>query len=91
MKRIASILFLTAIAAPALAADEVLTPVGAAPVAMDGLWVDPPTDYDPNEPVDIRALVEMDGNPDTLTDEEAEMLAFLEQVMMTSPIETPQP
>ncbi|EAR50668.1 hypothetical protein OG2516_06212 [Oceanicola granulosus HTCC2516] len=60
----------------------------AAEAALGGPYPDAPwsdTALPPLGPDELRAMVEMDGDPDTLTAEEAAMLALLGQVL-ASPV-----
>ena len=58
----------------------------------DTPWSAPhPALVTPMTPDDVRAMAELDGDPDTLTPAEAEMLRVLQQVIGAEPLERNQP
>ncbi|KAA9009936.1 hypothetical protein [Histidinibacterium aquaticum] len=77
-------------------ADGPTTASYAPPVAegmpMDGGWSEPdPAMLQPMTPADLRAMVEQDGDPETLTADEAAMLELLGQLLGASPLEQQEP
>ena len=88
MSRLVSVVCSITVAASAARAEEV--PTFAEVMHQDGPYIDIPAGVEvptgPPSVEDLLALADLDGDPNVITDQEAEMLTLLIQVMIGTPL-----